>query len=255
MAEKTNKIGIVLSGGAVRCIAHLGVIKALHEHDIRPSCISGVSAGAIAGAFYAEGKEPEEILDFFLNKKLMSFIGIKFNKGLANMQKLHKALEELLNAKSFSDLEKQLFITSTNLNTAETITFHEGSLVDKIVASSSIPVLFEPVDIDGELYVDGGMMNNMPLEPLQEKCDKIIGVNVNPIGYRKYFKNLRSIAERTFHLTVMANFLNKVDEFDVYIEPSKLEKFGLFDLSQGKDIFDAGYEHTKSMFDKGEINL
>lgn len=249
------KIGIVLSGGSVRCIAHLGVIKALHENGIYPQYISGVSAGAIAGAFYAEERDPDEILDYFLNKKVMSFISIRFNKGLASMHKLSEALNNLLKSKNFSDLKKKLYVTTTNMSSAKTNTFHKGSLIDKIVASSSIPVLFEPVEIDGELHVDGGLMNNMPIEPLKKQCDKIIGVNVNPIGYRKDFKSLMAIGERTFHLAVMANYLSKKDQFDLFIQPKKLADFGLFNMSQGKDIFNAGYEYTMKMFEENKIKL
>ncbi len=249
------KIGIVLSGGAVRCIAHLGVIKALQANGVYPVMISGVSAGAIAGAFYAEEIEPDEILDFFLHRKLMSFISLRFNKGLAGMKKLREELEDLLKSKDFGDLKKKLFVSTTNLNTAKTETFYQGSLIDKIVASSSIPIVFEPVEIDGQLHVDGGLMNNMPIEPLIGKCDKIIGVNVNPIGYKKEFRNLLSIGERAFHLGIMANYISKTNRFDVFIQPDKLKDYGLFDLNQGKDIYNIGYEYTMKLFQDNKIKL
>ncbi|MDZ7741402.1 MAG: patatin-like phospholipase family protein [Bacteroidota bacterium] len=241
---KKKKVGIVLSGGAVRCFAHLGVLKALNENNIYPDYISGVSAGSIVGAFYAAGHSPDEILDYFLNKKLMNFIQISFAKGLANMDKLSKKLDELLKVKKFEDLDIPLVIAATNLNDARIEYFDKGSLVDKIVASSSIPVLFKPQKIKGVNYVDGGVMNNMPVEPLLDKCESIIGVNVNPIGHRDDFEDLSDIAERTFHLVVSANFINKKEKFDMFIEPDKLESFGLFNLKQGKEIFETGYDYT-----------
>lgn len=256
MSQNTkSKTGIVLSGGAVRCFGHLGVLKALNEHDIYPDIISGVSAGAIVGVFYAEGRSPDEILDLFLNKRLMNFIEINFSKGLASMNKLRKRLEELLKAREFGDLQRKLVVSATNINTAKVVTFDEGTLIDKIMASSSIPVLFKPIEIDGEYYVDGGVMNNMPIEPISGLCDRIIGVNVNPLGYRKKFENLIDIAERTFHLTIMANFINKRDKFDVYIEPEELENFGLFNLKQGEDIFKAGYTFTRKLLKDKQIKL
>ncbi|MCF8230162.1 MAG: patatin-like phospholipase family protein [Bacteroidales bacterium] len=254
---KDKKVGIVLSGGAVRCFAHLGVLKALNEQGIYPDCISGVSAGSIVGVFYASGHKPDEILDYFLNKKLMSFIQISFAKGLANMKKLSRRLDELLKVKTFEELDIPLIISATNLNDARVEYFEKGSLIDKIVASCSIPVLFRPGQIDGVNYVDGGVMNNMPVEPLVDRCDKIIGVNVNPIGHREDFEDLSTIAERTFHLVVMANFINKKNKFDLFIEPDKLEEFGMFNLKQGKKIFDTGYDYTVKYLkeNKSKINF
>ncbi len=251
---KSYKTGLALSGGAARGLAHLGVVKALYEHDIKPDCISGTSAGSITGVFLADGFDPEEMLEIFLEKKIYNFLGLTFGKmGLLKIKGIREVLEKNLKAKTFEDLKTPLFVASTNLNSGEIEYFSEGDLIEKVIASSSIPVLFTPVKINGSLYADGGILDNLPVKPLKGKCKRIIGVHVNYTGPDDTIDSMMKIAERSFHLSTGARIAEMAKECDLFIEPEGLKKFGLLDIGKGRKMFEIGYKEASKMLDKSKI--
>ncbi|MEX0986809.1 MAG: patatin-like phospholipase family protein [Bacteroidales bacterium] len=234
--------GLVLSGGAARGFAHAGVIKALNEHSIEPDIVSGVSAGSIVGSFYCDGFEPEEIFEIFEKNKIFEFVKLIFKKhGLLNISGLKKVLKKNLRTERIENLPKPLVITATNIEEARTTYFTEGNLVDLVLASSSIPVLFSPAKINGLTYVDGGVTNNFPLEPLENKCKELIGVHVNPIGSYDPNRGLLHMALNAFHLSIASGIEFKREKLDYFIEPEKLIDFTYYDVKRGREMFDIGY--------------
>lgn len=247
---KDYKTGIVLSGGAVRGFAHLGVLKALHEAKIKPEIISGVSAGSIVGAFYADGFEPDEIVEIFEQKKFFELVGVIFkNNGLFDIAGLKNLLKNNLRAKNFDELKKPLYVAATDLDNGRAEYFNEGNIVEKVLASSSIPVLFKPQKINGKTYADGGLVNNLPLKPIQKKCKKIIGVNVNPLEKNPELNGIRNIAIRSFHISIANSVHHKKDLFDIYIEPKKLKEYGYFNVKESRALFKIGYDAAKKILD------
>ncbi|HDO26739.1 MAG TPA: phospholipase, partial [Bacteroidetes bacterium] len=169
------KIGLVLSGGGIRGIAHIGLIKVLEDHNIKPDIVSGASAGALVGALYAKGYSTETIIDFFHNTPLFRISFFAKNKpGLLDMEKYQTYFKEYFPEDSFESLEKQLYITATNLEDGRLDFFSSGELINPLLASAALPPVFAPVLINDKLYVDGGIMNNFPVEPLENNCDFII---------------------------------------------------------------------------------
>ena len=246
--DTSYKTGIVLSGGGTRGFAHLGVLKALEESDIKPDVISSVSAGSIVGALYADGKNPEEILEALTSKKLLNYLVISIPKtGLVNMSGFEKTLKKLLKAQKFEDLSIPLNVFAVNMNTAEYTCFDSGPLAIAVKASSSIPIIFPPVEINNELFVDGGLINNFPVEALENKCERLIGVSVNPLGIKRNLDNLKIIAERTFQLNIRSHTMDRKDKCDLFIEPEGLDDYGLLDLSGAQEIFDMGYKTAKKL--------
>jgi len=129
------KVGISLSGGGVRGIAHLGVLKALNENDIFPEIVSGVSAGALVGVFYCDGYKPEEILQIFRKTHFFNFARLTVPRtGFMTMYKVEKILKEKIRAKKFKDLKIPLTVAASNLNDGIIEYFSEGDLIDKIIA-------------------------------------------------------------------------------------------------------------------------
>jgi len=241
--------GLVLSGGAARGFAHAGAIKALHEKSVRPDIVSGVSAGSIVGAFYCDGFEPEEIFEIFEKNKIFEFVKLILKKqGLLNISGLKEVLKKNLRTKRLENLEKPLIITATNIEEAKTRFFTEGDLVDLVIASSSIPVLFSPAIIDGVTYVDGGVTNNFPIEPLEGKCDKLIGIHVNPVGNYNPDKGIAHMAVNTFHLSIASGVDLKKKRLDLFIEPEKLRDYTYFDIKRSKEMFDIGYEKVMEVY-------
>ena len=246
MSEYKYKIGLVLSGGGARGFAHLGVIQALNEAGIFPDVISGTSVGAIAGALYADGYSPKEILKITNSNSRLHYIRPTVPKvGLLQISGVVRILRDNLRAKTFEELKIPLFVTATDLNNGRVDYFSSGPLLNAIIASASIPVLFKPVVIDNKHYVDGGVLDNLPIKPLENKCSFIIGSFVNPTGYEENVSNLIYIAERTFLLSVSKEVTEKAKKFDLFIAPLELRNYKILDPEKAKELYMVGYNATK----------
>ncbi|ADQ15689.1 patatin-like phospholipase family protein [Halanaerobium hydrogeniformans] len=245
---KKKKIGIVLAGGGARGFAHLGVLKALEEKDIKADYISAVSAGSIVGAFISAGKKPDQIMEIMKENDFFDYakVTVPIN-GLMSLDNLHHNLEEHLQEEKISELKIPLYIAAANLITGKIKYFDEGDISKIVQASSSIPVLFSPVEINGDLYVDGGLLDNLPVEPLKNKCDIIIAVNIMPIEKTRNLNNLVEIALRTFQLSVNRDQEQIKNSVDLFIEPEGLEDYHILDTKHADKLFELGYRHTKKI--------
>lgn len=245
MPKGHKKLGLALSGGGARGIAHIGVLQALEEQDIYPDVLSGTSAGAITAALYSAGMSPAEMLQFVRESKFWKIFQLGFQlDGLAKLTYLQERLQEVIAADDFGVLQKDLFVAITNLNKGEIEYRQSGKLFQPILASCSIPLIFKPVEIENELYVDGGLLSNLPVRPLQESCDFIIGVNVMPnfpVSSREV-QNFLGIALRTFELSIIANTSNSLSGCDVLIEPEGIRPFHIFKFQRYREIYEIGYQ-------------
>ncbi|TYB79475.1 patatin-like phospholipase family protein [Bizionia myxarmorum] len=246
-------IGLALSGGGARGAAHIGAIKALEEHGIFPTHIAGTSAGAIVGALYAADVSWSEILNFFKTISIFETNRYARNKpGFINSVKFYDDLKAYFPDDNFDALKKPLFITAANIIDGNSKIFSKGQLIKPIIASASFPGVFTPTEINGKFYVDGGTLNNFPVEPLKEKCDKIIGIYVNPlkkIGI-KDLKHSYSVVERAYKIKVAAESMSKFPECDMVISPQELVNYGTFGMNSIDAIFQLGYTSTKSALEK-----
>lgn len=239
------RIGIALSGGGSRGIAHIGILKALEEFGIHPAVISGSSAGAIIGALYAYGYKPDEIFEIVLRTKLFKILRPAFTKsGLLTLEKTYDFFNTLLPTDSFDSLKIPMYICATNVKNGCSTFFSSGSLIRSVMASSAIPVIFSPVEIDDNHYIDGGITNNMPIDPLIGQCDKVIGMHCNPVDEEYGSGNMKALLERTFLLAINGNVENRKNNCDLFLEPYDLRKYGAFDFAKSKEIFDKGYEYA-----------
>ena len=245
-------IGVALSGGAVRGLAHIGVLKALEESGIKPDIVSGVSAGSIIGAFYCGGYSPKEMEDIALKTNLNSFILPSLSKkALFSLDKLEKFLEKYIGKIDIKDLKIPLIVAATNLNKAKVEYFENGDLIKIVKASCSIPVMFKPVKIDKDYYVDGGIMNNLPVEPLKERSKIVIGVEVNPfLEEERDFSNIISIGIRSFYLAIRSNTEASKKLCDLVIQPIELVNIPLFATWKAKGAIDIGYYYAKELIKK-----
>jgi len=255
MSAKQYDIGLVLSGGGARGFAHLGVIQALNDTGIFPDVISGTSAGAIIGVLYADGHTPEEILNLMNVGSRLDFMRPALpREGLLQINGIIKILKTSLHSKQFKELKIPLFVAATDLNNGKAVYFSEGDLFDPVVASASIPVLFQPVKIDDISYVDGGVLDNLPLRPIENRCRILIGSFVNPIGYMEKISGLINIAERTFMLSMSKEISEKAKKFDLFIAPQELRNFKILDPEKAHELFDIGYIATNEKLKEIDIN-
>lgn len=249
--KKPYKIGIALSGGGIKGLCHAGVLKALEEHNIKPNLISGVSSGSVVGALYADGYSPDEIATLFEDISFRQMTKIQLpDGGFFKIDAFQSFLNKKLKAKTFEELQIPLRVVATNLDKGQSVTFSSGKLVEPIIASCSIPILFSPKKIDGVHYVDGGVLKNFPVSTIREDCDIVIGINASPLVADEYKPNILNVAFRSYHFMFKANILHDKELCDFLIEPVDMGNYETFDVDKSREIFELGYESTKEIIQR-----
>ncbi|WP_025110576.1 patatin-like phospholipase family protein [Pseudomonas sp. H1h] len=279
------KVGLVLSGGAARGLAHIGVLKALEEQGIKIDAIAGTSMGAVVGGLYASGYKideleklalnidwqqalsdapPREDVPFrrkqddrdFLVKQQLSFrddgsLGLPL--GVIQGQNLALMLESLLahtsDTRDFDKLPIPFRAVATDIANGEKVVFRKGHLPQVIRASMSIPAVFAPVELDGRLLVDGGMTDNIPLDVAREMgVDVAIVVDIGtPLRNRKQLTTVVDVLNQSITLMTRRNS----EEQLAALKPSDvliqpaLAAFGVTDFGKAQEMIDAGYRATK----------
>ena len=180
------KIGLALGGGGARGIAHLGVWQRLQELGIPIHCVAGTSIGAIAGAIIAAGRVDEALAWCEMSswKKLPGLIFDRpTTKALLLGRRVEEKLRQIIAAERFADLSMPYAAVATDLNTGEAVVMQEGDLISAVRASMSIPGVFSPIEREGRVLVDGGLVNPLPVSACRALgAEVVIAVDVNPLG-------------------------------------------------------------------------
>lgn len=254
MIQESYNTGLVLSGGGTRGFAHLGVLQALNEAGIYPDVVSGASAGALAGVVYCDGIKPMDALNFMKSSSRLNYMRPTMPRdGILELSGIRKILEDHLSAKKFEDLKIPLYVSVTDLNNAITVYFSKGDLLDVIIASASIPVLFKPVKIKNTFFVDGGVLDNLPIKPIENICHFKIGSFVNPVGHEDSLTSLIKITERTFMIMMAKEVIEKSKRFDLFISPQELKNYGILSPEEAEAVFKIGYKATKEKLKEPEV--
>lgn len=237
-------LGYALSGGGAKGFAHLGAFKVFESYGLKPDVIAGTSAGALAGVFYADGFTPDEISEIFKKNELRKFIEFSIPKSsFFKSTGVSKFLKDNLRSSTFEQLKIPFKVVVTDWKNAKTVVFSEGrSLVDAVVASCSVPLVFNPTYIDDIPYVDGGLMKNFPVSVIREQCRYIIGVNVSLVTPLPEKTGIRNSAERTFKLMSSSNTLLDRSLCDILVEATEAQKYFMFDINNIDKIREIGYE-------------
>jgi NTE family protein len=252
--QQSKPIGLVLSGGGSKGIAHAGVLQFLNEQNIYPTQISGSSAGSIVAALYGSGKTPKEILDFFKSIYFFHWKHFTFSKaGLIDPESFKEYFIEIFEDSVLGDLKIPIHITATNMVKGNLTVFDaKTKTIDAILASSAFPGVISPYEINGELYSDGGILNHFPTELIQDKCAFLIGVYVSPMQkiQAKDLTSIKSVTSRAFDLLTANSSLNKFNTCHWLIEPEELSAYSTFETSKTKmdAIFKIGYEAAKKSY-------
>ncbi|PKP15772.1 MAG: patatin, partial [Bacteroidetes bacterium HGW-Bacteroidetes-23] len=180
MDMKSKNIGLVLSGGGSKGLAHAGVLQFLEEQNIKPTQIAGSSAGSIVAALYSFGKSPKEILSFFQSIYFFHWKHFTFSKaGIIDSLSFKKYFTDVFGDATIGELKIPIHVTATDMVKGKIKIFdRDTSIVDAILASSAFPGIISPYVIDDNWYSDGGILNHFPTDILQGRCDIIIGVYV-----------------------------------------------------------------------------
>lgn len=246
-----KKTGISLSGGGARGIAHLGILKALDEAGIKISMVSGTSSGAIVGLFYCSGYAPDSIMEIIKETNLLKYMRPAISMaGLLKLENIIPVFREYLRNDTFEALNIPLVVAATNVRRGQTSYFHEGPLIKTVLASCAVPVVFEPVKLNGESYIDGGILNNLPVEPLIGNCEVIIGCNCNPVSQNFVPTTMKSLVERSLLMAIGVNTYLQREKCSLFLEPERLHNTGVMDFSKATEFFKIGYEFGQSRIGK-----
>lgn len=255
MDTQKYSIGLALSGGGAKGFAHIGAIKALEEHGIYPDVISGTSAGAVVGALYSSGISPEDMIDLFTKHEVTDFLSFTMSvKGLLKYDGFTKFLKGVIPYKKIEELPIPLHIIASDFDKGEFVDFTEGDIVPRVMASCTLPIIFQPLKINGTRYVDGGLFKNFPVSPIRPLCDKIIGINVSPYLVSEHKENLLYIAAKSYQYIFKANTVQDSSLCDWLIEMDSVLKYRTFELKKAKDIYMAGYEKMSAFLSEHTLD-
>ncbi|NCC98931.1 MAG: hypothetical protein EOL95_04390 [Bacteroidia bacterium] len=247
--EANKKIGICLSGGGAIGFAHLGVLQALEENNIKPQYVSGSSMGALIGTLYAAGYSPSEIMVLVEQKqmyKITNFVSTpKSRKGLSSMKNVQKIMLKYIPHNNFEMLHKKLYLCVANLTTGRYEIISSGKqLSEYVCASAAIPIVFEPQEINGNQYADGGLLNNLPAEPLRQICDIVIGVDVLEYPKNKKISDKMELLNMSILVNNAESNLRRKEICDYYISCNGASKYTLIDYKNYKELYKIGYDRT-----------
>lgn len=241
------KIGLALSGGGIKGIAHIGTLKAINEQGIKIDQISGTSAGAIVGALYAAGHSWEDILEFFTQTSVFDISKFAYGKpGFIDTIKFEKDLRHYLPDNSFEKLNIPLTITATEIKSGKLKVFQQGELIQPILASSAFPGVLTPIEIDGAFYFDGGVIDDFPVEYLMDSCDYIIGSYANPLTDISIasLEHSYQVLNRAFEINLHHRAHKKFHNCDILICPQDLSHYTTFSIRNINNIFELGYREA-----------
>jgi len=259
-----KKIGLALGGGGAKGFAHIPILEVFDELGIKPYCITGASIGAILGALYASGHSAAEIVemieqlmvprnarfrDIIRNKdafKVLSMIDPHFSfkpQGLIKGEKFLGFLYEQMKVNTFEELPIPFKAVATDFWRREQVVFESGDLLPAIRASMAIPYVFTPVHLDGQVLVDGGLVNNVPHDLLSKSCDIQIAVDIMGEQSTPKTKN-PSPLDAIFHsYEVMqdsiANAKLEAHPVDIYMRPPLMD-IEVLDFHKAESIYEQG---------------
>ncbi len=252
-----KRIGLALGGGGVRGVAHIAYLKALDELGLKPSVISGTSSGAIAGALYAGGMMPDEIMDGL--QKVINLRGGKTG-GAAKPERrpggmavnaAQRSLMRLLPKTSFEELNIPLKVVATNFHTLQERVFESGELLPAIMASVALPSAFIPQLVNGEYYVDGGATNIVPFDIIRDECDILIAIDVSLVRPAILKPTLKNASHATWAATQEAYINSKLKLCDVEIfERPTFDNISTMEFFKYRKVYDRAMTYVPGFIEK-----
>ena len=247
------KVALVLGGGAARGFAHVGVIRVLEQEKIPIHMIVGTSVGSLIGALYASDPNSLNLewLAFTIEKEDIFDYSIVYSKmGPVLGERLEKFIQTKVKAKTLEQMKIPFYAVATDLNSGGTWVFEKGSVAKAVRASCSIPGIFQPLELGGRMYVDGGVTDNLPVDVARARgADIIIAVNIQKNIQNPQINSLVDVILQSINIMGRELVSYKCRDYDVLIEPN-VGDVGLTDFSQKKRLMDAGIQAAKQALPK-----
>ncbi|HEX9401497.1 MAG TPA: patatin-like phospholipase family protein [Anaeromyxobacter sp.] len=245
------KVALVLGGGAARGFAHIGVIRVLEQERIPVDLVVGTSVGSLIGALYASERNSFELewAAFQLKQEdLFDFriVNAVLGMGLARGEQLEAFVRAKVKQERIEELKVPFAAVATDLNWGKRVVLDKGSIAKAVHASSAIPGVFEPVSHDGKLLVDGGVIDNIPIDVARAKgADLVIAVDISEDIGNVNIKNMLDVMLQSTNIMFAVNVAHRLVGADVVVAP-KVGGVGMLDFSQKKQCMDAGIEAARA---------
>ncbi|KPM32981.1 Patatin [Croceitalea dokdonensis DOKDO 023] len=281
LAQDSPKIGLVLSGGGAKGLAHIGALKVIEASGVKVDYIGGTSMGAIVGALYSAGYSPEQLEAFFNTMNVSDLIqdefprssksfydkrdaeryalslpfdnfNVNFPEAISGGQNVYHELVRLLyhvkDVQDFNKLPIPFLAIATNVETGEPVVLNSGFLPEAVMASGTFPSLFEPTEINGDILIDGGVVNNYPVQEIRDLgADIIIGVDVqDDLATREGLLSGTEVLFQINNYRTVKDMVGKRKQTDIYIKPN-ITNFNIVDFEKGRAIIDSGAVAAKKL--------
>ena len=245
--DRTSGVTLALSGGAARGAFHLGAVEALRRHDIPIRAISGSSIGAIVGAGIAAGKSPDELMDIFTSRTFRKVFRLNlFGEGLFKINRHADIIKEIAPIPRLEDHPIPLYVTTVESKEGHLRRFNCGETIPILLASAAIYPIFEPVSYCGEKLLDGGIFDNLPVEPLLAYPYPLVGINLHP-NTPVNPRGLKGMLTRSLFLSWHASIRSQIARCDLYLAPDELNSLKVFGFKDLKRAFDMGLEQMEKL--------
>lgn len=254
--SESRKLGLALGGGATLGAAHIGVLKALEEMSIDVHCISGTSIGAYIAALYAFGVSPSDIeneVDGLNWLDVSSFSFVKLKLGLLTNEKLGESIKKMLGDAQINDSRIPLAIIATDIANGKKAILTDCSISQAVMASTCVPGVFSPVDIDDQMLVDGGLVENVPISPLRDLgADLTLGVDLS--AHRSYRKpeDFVDVLINAIDIAIDNATRLQTSKASLIISP-ELRAHSRTDSGQVGELVDAGYQACRTALNSSDL--
>lgn len=246
-----QKIGVSLCGGGALGFAHLGALQALEEHGIKPDMVAGASMGSLIGSLYCAGYRPQEILALVEKHHLDRFSNLTSirrdsRRGFFGWRTIRQLMRQLIPHDHFDSLQTPLAVSLTNLTTGQVeYAAHGPKLKEYVMASASLPGVFEALEIDSMIYVDGGLLDNLPTRPLHDAgCDFVIGIDVMDYPVGKAVGSAKEVVLQTVLLFNGENNRSHAGQCNWYIHFDTASKYDIMSFEAYRELYQLGYKAT-----------
>ncbi|MFO8035363.1 MAG: patatin-like phospholipase family protein [Anaerolineales bacterium] len=252
---KDTKVGLALGGGGVLGAAHIGVLKAVEELDIPIHYIAGTSIGALISALYAFGYNWQAIETITEDLNWLNASELSLSQfGILSNDKIGELITKNIGEATFVQADIPLAMIATDIYNGEKVILQEGSVSRAVMASTCVPGLFNPIEVNNKILVDGGIVENVPISPLQEMgAEYLIGVALGTGSAREKPENIIDVLLRSFYFSIEAATKLHTKKAHLLIQPD-LASFNLISTQQTPALINVGYKEAKKEFQKRLAN-
>jgi len=245
-------LGLALSGGTAKSVAHVGVLKALAGAGVTVSYVTGTSGGSIVGTMFASGMPLSSLEAVATTMSWRKLVSIRLSRlGFISSERIEEFMKDAVGDITFDQLRIPCGVVATNLVTGDKRVFDSGPIAKVVRASCSIPQIYLPVEIDGQYYVDGGLAEYLPAESVIDLgCEFVVGSNLGPVDetYHRPHHILQLVVQIT-GLMARKNLVVSQNYVDVMIHPN-LDAFSAFDFDSAKKMIEIAYDATMRSLDE-----